>query len=368
MNAPAIIHKSVGGLRIASIKTIIAKRADILPSFELLRQDCGDAICGPAMAIFHYGSVKEGVLIEAAFPVNRPVDTGQVHTRLLEIRQSWTTEHHGPHDAIRGTTARIFEYIQDHAGTVGGGVREIYLTLDPGNPENNLTEIQVLDHEWERRFAEGVEQALGPGARQQVMVGIEAITSKSSAEAYREWIHAAMERIDSLTNDPVKKYQIVSCAAHVFPQHRIDLLRAIYEQRHDIDDVLRAMYQDPDWYEDPVRKGNQLIMRKVPFNAEAYKQATTPAERRQAYCHCAFVRPYLDEIPARITPTFCWCGAGWYRRLWEGVLGQPIQVEHVETLIKGNDCCTLVITLPIQAEGELSPEMVRARPNPFTFS
>jgi hypothetical protein len=25
--------------------------------------------------------------------------------------------------------------------------------------------------------------------------------------------------------------------------------------------------------------------------------------------------------------------------------------------VKGNDCCTLVITLPISAEGELSPEI-----------
>jgi hypothetical protein len=33
----------------------------------------------------------------------------------------------------------------------------------------------------------------------------------------------------------------------------------------------------------------------------------------------------------------------------------------VETLVRGNDCCTLVITLPIQAEGELSPEMVRGK-------
>jgi hypothetical protein len=176
-----------------------------------------------------------------------------------------------------------------------------------------------------------------------------------------------MGRIDSLTDDPQQKYRIVSCAAHVFPRHRIDHLKAIYERDHDIDEVLKEMYTDPDWYEDPVRRGNQLFMRKVPFDPKGYREAATPAARRQAYCHCAFVRPYLAEIPARISPTFCWCGAGWYRRLWEGILEKPIQVEHVETLIKGNDCCTLVITLPLQLEGEMSPEMARARPNPMTI-
>jgi effector-binding domain-containing protein len=359
MNDSTIVHKPVGGMQIASIKSVIEKRADIMPLFERLYQACGDAVCGPAMTIFHYGSVKDGLLVEVAYPVSRPVETGEVHTQTLEKRRAWTLMHRGAHDTIRASTRKILEYIDAHAGSVGGGTREIYLTLDPAHPENNLSEIQVLDHEWHERLAGGVEEILGQAARQQVMAGVESITTGSSAETYREWVHTAMARIDELTGDPGKKYQIVSCCAHVFPQHRIDHLRSIYEQHHEIDDVLREMYQDPDWYEDPVRKGNQLYMRKVPYDAETYKKATSPIEQRQAYCHCGFVRPYLTESPARISPTFCLCGAGWYRRLWEGILGQPIQVEHVETLVTGSDCCRLVITLPITAEGELSPDMVR---------
>jgi len=361
LSTPVIVHKVVGGLQIASTKSVIEKRVEIMPLFEQLRRVCGDAICGPALAIFHYGSVKDGLLVEAAYPVRRPVETEDVHTRTLEVRRAWTLVHYGSLDTLRETTGKIFEYIQNHAGAVGGGTREIYLTLDPAHPENNVSEVQVLDHEWHQRLANSLGEVLGEAARQQVMAGIESVTVESSAETYRNWVHAAMRRIDTLTDDPEKKYRIVSCCAHVFPQHRIDHLRTIYEQRHEIDDVLREMYQDPDWYEDPVRKGNQLHMRKIPFDAEAYEKATTPVERRQAYCHCAFVRPYLTESPAKISPTFCWCGAGWYRRLWEGILGQPISIEHVETLVRGNDCCTLVITLPITARGELAPEAVRGK-------
>jgi hypothetical protein len=268
--------------------------------------------------------------------------------------------HLGVHETVRASTMKIYEYVEAHAGTVGGGTREIYLNLDPSHPENNVTEVQVLDHEWHQRLANSVEEVLGAAARRQVMAGIENIPVESSAEAYRDWIHTAMRRIDTLTDDSEKKYKILSCCAHVFPQQRIDHLRTIYEQRHDVDDVLREMYQDPDWYESPVRKRNKLYERKVPFDGQAYQKAITPIEKRQAYCHCAFVRPYLTESPARISPTFCWCGAGWYRRLWEGILGQPIQVEHIETLVKGNDGCTLVITLPISAEGAFSSEMVQA--------
>jgi hypothetical protein len=359
MKETDIVHKVVGGLQIASSKAVISTRTDLLPLLEPLRKACGDAICGPAIAILHYGSVKEGLLVEVAFPIRYSVVHGQVSTRFLETRKAWTMLHRGAHDTIPQTRQKIFAHIETHAGTVGGGVREIYLELDSDDPGKNLTEIQVLDHEWDQRLAQGVEDVLGGAARQQVTAGIEGITVNSSAEDYREWIHSAMRRVDELTDDPETKYKIISCCAHVFPQHRIDFLRSVFEQRHEIDDVLREMYQDPDWYEDPVRKGNQLHMRKVPYDREAFEKATSLVEKRQAYCHCAFVRPYLTESPANISPTFCWCGAGWYRRLWEGVLGKPIQVEHVKTLVRGNDCCTLVITLPIHAEGELSPAMMR---------
>jgi effector-binding domain-containing protein len=359
MAVPVILHKELASVQIASRKLVIETRADLPPVFEVLRRACGEAACGPEMVILYYGAVKDGLLVEAAVPVSRPVESGEVHTRTLETRKAWTLVQRGPHETLPEARRKIFEYIAAHAGTPGGGVREVHLQVDPADPGKNITEVQVLDHEWEQRLAGGVESVLGADARRQVTAGLESLTSESPAEDYREWVRLAMQRLDALTDDPQKKYQVVSCAAHVFPQQRIDRLRGIYEQRGEIDDVLREMYKDPDWYEDPVRKGNQLHMRKVPFDPEAYRKAATPAERRQAYCHCAFVRPYLDQVPARMPATFCWCGAGWYRRLWEGVLGEPIRVEHVETLIKGNDYCTLVITLPIQAEGELSTEMVR---------
>jgi hypothetical protein len=32
----------------------------------------------------------------------------------------------------------------------------------------------------------------------------------------------------------------------------------------------------------------------------------------------------------QISPTLCYCGAGWYRRIWEGILEKP--VEKIEML------------------------------------
>ena len=102
------------------------------------------------------------------------------------------------------------------------------------------------------------------------------------------------------------------------------------------------MYEDPAWYEDPIRKGNIIYVEKVPYNQKGYQEAKTEAEKKRNYCHCPLVRKYLDEIPS----TFCYCGSGWYRQQWEGILQKPVKIEMVKSLLKGDDTCEFAIHLP----------------------
>lgn len=345
-----IVYQKFEAYQIAFIKTQIDCRDQIPPLMDRLRVACGDA-----MAVIHGGAVKDGLLVEVAFPVTRPVETENVHTRTLDAVPALILLHHGPHQAIRESVKKIYDYLNVHAWTNSLFRREIYRVLDPAEPQKNVTEVQVILHEWDRLLADSAEKVLGAEVRQHLMQGIESITPESSFAEYTTWIQGAIRRLDALTDDNQKKCLVVSHCAHVFPQERIDHLRTIYEGG-EFDDILREMYSDDFWYEKPVRRGNVLYMRKNPFDPEGYEKAATPAERRKAYCHCSFVHPYLDEIPSKLSPTFCYCGAGWYRRLWKGILSRPVKIEHVETLLKGNDQCTLTITLPFELAGECLPK------------
>jgi hypothetical protein len=351
-----ILYKRLDPVRIAFIETRVDSRDQVPPLLERLRAACGDAIAGDAMAIFHGGAVKDGFLVEAAFPVKHPVETGEVHTRMLEAVPTLARLHDGDHDAIHETVREIYDYLGRHAWTTSLFRREIYRVLDPLRPENNLTEVQVILHEWDRLLAEGAGAWLGEAAGRELMQGIESITPDSTFDEYTAWIRGAMERLDRLTDDEGKKCLVVSCCAHVFPQERIEHLRSLYV-RGEFDELLREMYTDDFWYEKPVRRGNVIYMRKNPFDPQGYARAVTPAERRKAYCHCPFARPSLEEDASqKLSPTFCYCGAGWYRRLWEGILGRPVKIEQVETLLRGNDQCAFTITLPLELAGECSPE------------
>lgn len=355
MTDTPIIYKKLEPYPIAFTTTHIENRDEIPPLIDHLRASCGESICGDPLVIFLGGAVKEGCLIEAALPVTRPVETSEVHTRTLEAAPALTMLLCGSHQTIRESVLKIYDYLDAHAWTTSLFRREIYRVLDSTQPEKNITEVQVILHEWDRLFAEGAEKVLGADARRTLIQGIESISPESSFDDYIAWIQGAIARLDALTNDNEKKCQVVSHCAHVFPQKRIDHLRTIYEQSA-FDDILLEMYNDDFWYEKPVRRGNMLHMRKNPFNLEGYTNACSPAERRKAYCHCSFVRPYLNDLPSKLSPTFCFCGVGWYRRLWEGILSQPVKIELVETLLKGNDQCTLTITLPLELAGECSPK------------
>ncbi|MBN2549823.1 MAG: hypothetical protein JXB15_11735 [Anaerolineales bacterium] len=355
MSEPLIQYRRLSPIQIASIKARIGRRDEIIPLLERLQAACGDLVDGDVQVIFHGGAVKDGFLVEVALPVRQPIEAGDIHTRMLEDAPALTMLHHGPHQSIRETVLKIYDYLNEHAWTTSLFRREVYRVLDPAAPENNLTEVQLILHEWERLLAEGAEKLLGKEACRYLMQGAENISSGTSFAEYTTWIEGAINRLDSYTENEEIKCLVVSHCAHVFPAERIEHLRTIYEQG-EFDDILREMYRDEFWYEKPVRRGNVIYMRKNPYDPDGYANAATPAERRKAYCHCPFVHPYLDKLPSRLSPTFCYCGAGWYRRLWEGVLGQPVKIEHVETLLRGNDQCTLTITLPVELAGECSPE------------
>ncbi len=359
MDDISIMYKVLEPFKYASLRKVINKRDEMPAIIEEVRAACGEVICGDPLAIFHGGAVKEGFLVEVGFPVKRSVETGEVHTRTLESTPVLSSLHTGTHQTNRDTLLKMLAYLDQRAWSITGTRYEIYRRLDAANPGNNLTENLVILHKWDRLIAESSQKVLGAEAGRKLMQGTENITLDTPIAEYTTWICDAMQRLDALTDDDQKKCRIVSACAHVFPQARIDHLREIYEHG-EFDDVLREMYTDFFWYGDPERVGNVLhIKKRPPFDEEGYKKAKTPAERRKANCHCKYVHPFLDEVPGKLSPTFCYCGVGWYIRLWEGVLGKPVKVGNLRSLLNGDDECSLTITLPLELTGECMPPMKR---------
>jgi hypothetical protein len=68
---------------------------------------------------------------------------------------------------------KVYDYLNTHAWTTSLFRREIYRVLDTNEMEKNVTEVQVILHEWDRLLAEGTQKVLGMEARRMIMQGID---------------------------------------------------------------------------------------------------------------------------------------------------------------------------------------------------
>jgi len=339
-----ITKKKTQEMLIAGLNFRDAYEGKKIPSmFEKLFKECKEYVCGPAITLYDYGVYSNGIDVEVCFPVTQSVETSEVKSRTLQSVGVLSLLHNGPYEKIRESYRKLYGYLRQH-GVVGTSLgREIALKFDPDNPEDNVIEIQAVLHKWDARFAKNLDRVLGSDARTAIMQDSERLfTLESTIDERAKWIKAAMERLTELAGED-QRYEVLSCCAHDFSKKRIAKLRGIYEESGDIDEVIKAMHEDPAWYEKPRREGNVIYVTKVPFDSKNYEKATDKDEKRKHYCHCAMVRNHLDN---GISPTFCYCGSGWYRQQWEGILRKPVRVKILKSLVRGDDTCEFAIHLP----------------------
>jgi hypothetical protein len=156
------------------------------------------------------------------------------------------------------------------------------------------------------------------------------------------------------------------CACQYPPEDLQDIRRA-YRDGGDIDlaqDMLRnrfeaflrdtlqlddGLIQDilgRGWGPAGVRQGDQIIATKIPKsgNLVMYMKESDPQVKRQLYCHCPRLRQAI-QTGAQVPAIYCYCGAGFYRGIWEEITQRPVQVEVLESVLHGGVVCRVAIRL-----------------------
>lgn len=221
---------------------------------------------------------------------------------------------------------------------------------------------------WQGKFADCLEEIAGQDVRSQVMQGGEKLSAASRSQAVIVWSQGAMERLERLVDEDKWRAIMTGCACQ-HPKESLSKIRRYYRASHDINGaqcmlqeqfeaflaslpgITQAMIDEivgNGWGLAGIRLGNTIIATKIPksgFLVE-YMQEQDPQKKRQLYCHCPRIRQAL-QTGAAISPTYCYCGAGFYKGIWEEILSQPVEVEVLETLLDGGDVCRVAIHLPI---------------------
>ncbi|UCD96442.1 MAG: hypothetical protein JSV35_08140 [Candidatus Bathyarchaeota archaeon] len=197
---------------------------------------------------------------------------------------------------------------------------------------------------WIEKFAESIERYAGEAVRKDVMEAGGKLRAGSNSAQKALWIRKTMEQLEASTDrETMKKIMIATCP-HTYPRRRIQKLKDQYRRLGNLDKLLEVMrndrsYKGASYYDYPVRKGHSIYMTKVPYSPQAHKKAKTKEAKQLAYCHCPWVKAALT-VNEKVPPFFCYCSASWNKQLLEGVLGQQVDAELVQCLLKGDDRCT----------------------------
>jgi hypothetical protein len=115
------------------------------------------------------------------------------------------------------------------------------------------------------------------------------------------------------------------------------------------DEVVQFVEQHPE-FECGVREGNLLYITKIPYNTKKYLAETNPTLKRFYVCHCPWARQAIKNGNIHLNAVFCNCSGGFSKKPWEVIFGQTLQVDLLESALKGDFRCRFAVHLPEKLE------------------
>jgi hypothetical protein len=198
----------------------------------------------------------------------------------------------------------------------------------------------------------GLPASHKPRILEAVMQRLEA---QLDAETYDKLFSSSLRTLDdsAYLEDRIK-YQ--ACASldeflakrgQAFVAHLEQLKRGgrLYFTQEVTDEVIAFVRGNP-LISQGVREDGVLYEIKIPYMTQEYLAATDERMKRYYYCHCPWVRESIKNGDVRISPRFCRCSAGFVKKPWEVILGQPLEAKVVESVLMGDLWCKIAIHLP----------------------
>jgi len=225
-----------------------------------------------------------------------------------------------------------------------------------------------FERSWLSKFSCCLDKIVGEDTKKKIMRGSEKLTSDSPPDEIIEWTKQAMDRLDALVEQE-KRIEVMTGCACQYPESELSEIKDAYAKTKDVD-VAHKMLSDKfvsflktslglqddlveeimnrGWGLAGVRRGNTIIATKIPKSGKLveYLKETDREKKRALYCHCPRIREGIVSN-AKIFPTYCYCGAGFYKGIWEYILQKPVKVELLESVLQGDQVCKVLIQLPL---------------------
>lgn len=151
----------------------------------------------------------------------------------------------------------------------------------------------------------------------------EAYAQLATPQQQARCIHEMMEILDREIDEPARRAIMEACGRQCISAGILDRARQVTQKAGDLDDLLERLNE--------VHLGGGHLRREGNVIHAAYDR-----------CYCGSVNKTKEPFSA----TYCHCSCGWYGQLFEAVLGRPVAVELLGSIIQGDETCRFLIHLP----------------------
>ncbi|MBC8367536.1 hypothetical protein H8E52_09005 [bacterium] len=221
-----------------------------------------------------------------------------------------------------------------------------------------------FDRNWIARLKTSLDER--EAESEAILAGGEKLNANSSRADVIDWTRLAMERLEA-QEGLARSREIMSACSCAYPPEKLADLAVRYAAGGDLTEV-HQMLQDrfDEFLEHELElehelieeihargmglagllQGDRILATKIPASANlrAWFAETDAGKRRSLYCHCPRVHE-ASETPGLLADLYCYCGAGFYQGIWETILGHPVRVELLSSVLRGDEVCQVAIYL-----------------------
>lgn len=221
-----------------------------------------------------------------------------------------------------------------------------------------------FEKQWQGKFSTALTALLGETAAQTISAGGGLLTDNASRGDVFHWTMESMKRLLHSTGREEQAAIMTSCACR-YPAAELEGIREVYRRTEDIGvahEMLQAQFESflsenlkpPSWIKQEILSrswglagvldGNRIVATKIPKSSflEDYFSEPDPVRKRAVYCHCPRIRDAMSAETS-VPRVYCYCGAGFYKGIWEDITGETVKVKILSSVLSGDDVCSFEI-------------------------
>lgn len=171
-----------------------------------------------------------------------------------------------------------------------------------------------------KTFQENVECRVQGAARDELVCACEAYGTLDTPQQKARCIRGMMDVLDRAADEETRRAIMEACGRRCISAGTLAKARRLQKDAQGLDDLLVRLNQVP--------IGGGHLQREGDVIQAAYDR-----------CYCGSVSKARKAFSA----TYCRCSCGWYRQLFETLLGRPVEVELLASIIQGDERCRFLI-------------------------